>query len=326
MKMNRRTLLRTAVAGLCTGAVPRIFAQGNWPSRTVTIVSPYGVGGPNDLSARLLGDYLARHLGQSFIVENKTGAGTRVGTSFVAHAADDGNTILYAAAPYSTMEALYGKLNFDPRKDLQPVAMTATVPLFLIVNANSPAKTAQELIAYGKSQPNGLTFGSPGYGSLPHLAEELLLRDAGVKGLAVHYRGDVGAYTDLLAGRVDATLTAITAALPHIKSGKLRVLGVASTSRSEIYPDAIPLREQGLPNVVAAGWYGFMAPGGVSKTIVEHLGAEVVRGLNDQDIKHKLTMQGMEPHPLNAAEFGKFISAEMAKWSDVIHKAGIKGQ
>ncbi|MGP1613553.1 MAG: Bug family tripartite tricarboxylate transporter substrate binding protein [Pollutimonas bauzanensis] len=327
MKMKRRTLLGAAAASLCAGAVPRAFAQDDWPSRPVKIVSPYGAGGPNDISARLIGEYLAHRLGQAFIVENKTGAGTRLGNSVVAHAPGDGYTLLYAAAPYSTLEALYGKLNYDARKDLRPVAMAATVPLFLVVNAQAPFKTAQELIAYGKSQANGLTFGSPGYGSLPHLAAELLYRDAGVKGLTVQYRGDVAAYTDLLAGgRLDATLTAITAALPHIQSGKLRVLGVASSSRSEIYPQAPTLREQGLPNVVASGWYGFMAPAAVSDAIVGRLDSEINRALKDPELRQKLLAQGMEPIPGSAAEFGKFISAEMDKWSEVIRKAGIKGE
>ena len=141
-------------------------------------------------------------------------------------AAPDGYTFLYAAAPYATAEALYGKLNYE-RKDLQPVAMAVAAPIFLIINAQAPFKTLQELIAYGKSQPDGLTFGSPGAGSQPHLAAELLFRDAGVKGLNVPFRGDNMAYTELLAGRIDATLTAISTALPHIQSGKLRVLGVA---------------------------------------------------------------------------------------------------
>lgn len=326
MNMNRRTLLSAAAATLCAGVVPRAFAQDDWPSRPVKIVSPYGAGGPNDISARLLGDYLARRLEQPFIVENKTGAGTRVGNNFVAKAPADGYTLLYAAAPYSTLEALYGDLGYDPRKDLQPVAMAATVPLFLVVNAQTPVKSAQELIAYGKSQDNGLTFGSPGYGSLPHLAVELLLRDAGVKGLAVHYRGDVAAYTDLVAGRIDATLTAITAALPHIQSGRLRVIGVASKSQSEIYPQAATLQSQGLPNVVAAGWYGFMAPGGVPGSIVARLDSEINRALKDPEMRKTLLAQGMEPQPGSAAEFGQFISAEMSKWGDVIKKAGIKGQ
>ncbi len=326
MKMNRRALLGAAIAGICTTTFPYAFAQERWPARPVTIVSPYGPGGPNDISARFLAENLRGRLGQTFIVENKSGAGTRLGTRHVVRAAPDGYTVLYAAAPYATMEALYGSLDFDPRKDLQPVAMTAIAPLFLIVNAQTPVKTVRELVAYGKSRPEGLTFGSPGTGSMPHLAQELLFLDAGVKGLSVHYRGDAAAYMDLLAGRVDATLTAISAALPHIQSGKLRVLGVASSARSAIYPEAATLPEQGFPNVVASGWYGFMLPRDVPKAVVERLDTEVSQAINDPEMKKKLLAQGMEPHPLGAADFGKFITAEMDKWRNVIQKAGIKGE
>src|SRR5690606_3635655 len=189
MKMSRRTLLGMAVAA-CMGSMPPVFAQSNWPTRAVRVISPYGAGGPNDITARLLSEYLAKQLGQPFVVENKAGAGTRIGNQVVAQAPADGYTILYAAAPYSTLEALHGDLGYDPRKDLQPVAMVASAPLFLIVNAESPAKTAKELIDYGNSQPNGLTLGSPGNGSVPHLACELFLLDGNVKGITVHYRGD----------------------------------------------------------------------------------------------------------------------------------------
>ena len=326
MKMTRRTFINAALASIGTAALPRSFAQDRWPARPVTIISPYGPGGPNDISARLIGEHLRGRLGQPFIVENKAGAGTRIGTSYVAHKASDGYTLLYAAAPYATMEALYGNLDFDPHKDLQPVGMTAIAPLFLIVNAQMPVKTVRELIAYGKSRPDGLTFGSPGTGSMPHLAQELLFLDASVKGLSVHYRGDAAAYMDLLAGRIDATLTAISAALPHIRSGKLRVLGVASGSRSEIYPDAMTLREQGFPNVVASGWYGFMLPRDVPKAVVDRLDAEVSQAIKDTEMKKKLLAQGMEPHALGAADFGKFIDAEMEKWGTVIRKVGIKGE
>lgn len=325
MNVSRRALLRAAAAGLCAGAAPRAFAQGNWPSHPVRIISPYGAGGPNDISARIIGDYVGHRLGQTFIVENKAGAGTRVGNEYVAHAAADGYTLLYAAAPYSTLQALYGKLGYDPRKDLKPVAMTAMVPLFLVVNANLPVKTAQDLVAYGKSRADGLTFGSPGNGSLPHLAAELFLRDAGVKGVVVQYRGDAMAYTDLLAGRLDATLTAITVALPHIQSGKLRVLGVASAERSAIYPQAPTLREQGLSDVVASGWYGFMAPSGVPDAIVGRLDTQINQALRDKDVQSKFLSQGMEPHGTDAAGFGKFIDSEMAKWGGVIRDAHIKG-
>jgi tripartite-type tricarboxylate transporter receptor subunit TctC len=233
--------------------------------------------------------------------------------------------VLYAAAPFATAEALFEKLNYN-RKDLQPVAMAVMAPLFLVVNAQAPFKTVQEMIAYGKSKPEGMTFGSPGAGSQPHLAAELLFRDAGVKGLIVPFRGDNMAYTELLAGRLDATLTAISTALPHIQSGKLRVLGVASAVRSPIYPEALTLREQGLANVVASGWYGFMAPAATPQPIVERLQAEVIRALADPEVKQKLVAQGLEAKGGTAAEFGKFIDDETRKWSEVIRAAGLKGE
>lgn len=324
MNVTRRTLLGTAAAGLFAGAGFRAHAETDWPSRPVRLVSPYGAGGANDISLRILAEQLERRLGHRFIVENKPGAGTRVANESVARATADGYTFLYAAAPYATAEALYGKLNYE-RKDLQQVAMAVAAPIFLIINAQAPFKTLAELIAYGKSQPDGLTFGSPGAGSQPHLAAELLFRDAGVKGLNVPFRGDNMAYTELLAGRVDATLTAISTALPHIESGHLRVLGVASAARSPIYPEAPTLREQGLQSVVAAGWYGFMAPAATPRPIVDRLQEEIIRALADPEVKQKLLAQGLEARGGTAAEFGKFIDDETRKWSEVIRVAGLKG-
>jgi tripartite-type tricarboxylate transporter receptor subunit TctC len=206
------------------------------------------------------------------------------------------------------------------------VAMAVAAPIFLIVNAQAPFKNLQELIAYGKSKPEGLTFGSPGAGSQPHLAAELLFRDAGVKGLIVPFRGDNMAYTELLASRLDATLTALSTALPHIQSGQLRVLGVASAERSAIYPAALTLREQGLANVIASGWYGFMAPAATPAAIVARLQAEVIRVLADPEVKQKLQVQGLEARPGTAADFGKFIDDETRKWGEVIRAAGLKGE
>lgn len=326
MTITRRALLRASAAGLAATPAFHAFGQADWPSRPVRLVSPYGAGGANDISARILAEHLRASLGQQFVVENKPGAGTRIANDLVARAAPDGYTVLYAAAPYATAEALYGKLPFDPRKDLKPVAMVALAPLFLIVNSQSPFKTVQDFIAYGKSRAEGLTFASPGAGSQPHLAAQLLMRDAQVKGLNVHVRGDAVAYTELLAGRVDATLTAITTALPHIESGKLRVLGTASAQRSGVYPQAATLREQGFRNVVAAGWYGFMLPGTTSASITARLQAATLRALADPAVKTKLLAQGLDPQPLPAEDFGKFIDAETRKWTDVIRKAGIKGE
>ena len=324
MKLTRRTML--AAAGLlAAGPSLPALAQEAWPSRLVRLVSPYAAGGASDISLRILAEQVGRSLNAQFMVENKPGAGTRIANETVARAAPDGTTFLYVAAPYATAEALFGKLGYE-RKELQPVAMAVVAPLFLIVNAEAPFKDVRQLIAYGKSRPDGLTFGSPGAGSQPHLAAELLFRDAGVKGLNVPFRGDAPAYTELLAGRVDATLTAISSALPHVQAGKFRVLGVASAERSPIYPEAPTLREQGLANVVAAGWYGFMAPAGVPRGIVERLQDEVIRALADPEVKQKLLAQGLEARGGTAAEFGKFIDDETRRWGELIREAGLKGE
>jgi tripartite-type tricarboxylate transporter receptor subunit TctC len=323
--LSRRQVLIGGGAGVLALSGRYVHAAGEWPSRVVKMISPYGAGGSNDISLRILSESIGHRVDQQFVVENKPGAGTRIANEFVAHAVPDGYTFLYAAAPYITAEALFGKLNYE-RKELRPVAMTVLAPLFLIVNADTQIKTVQDLIAYGKSRKDGLTFGSPGPGSQPHLAAELLFKEAGVKGLNVPFRGDNPAYTELLAGRVDATLTAISAALPHIESGKLRVLGTASEERSAIYPAAPTLREQGLSKVIAAGWFGFMAPAAVPNAIVEKLQSEVMRALADDSVKQKLLAQGLEAYPKSGADFGDFIDRETRRWGELISEAGLKGE
>jgi tripartite-type tricarboxylate transporter receptor subunit TctC len=324
MTVTRRTLLG-AIALSPAALSSSTRAEDVWPSRLVRLISPYGPGGSNDISLRLLAEEFGRSLRQQFIVENKPGAGTRIANDAVAHAPGDGYTILYVAAPYATAEALFGKLTYD-RGDLQPVAMAVVAPLFLIISADAPFKTLPELIAHGKSRPDGLTFASPGAGSQPHLAGELLFRDAGVKGLNIPFRGDAASYTELLAGRVDATLTALPTALPYIQSGKFIVLGVASAERTPLYPQAPTLREQGFPSVVAAGWYGFMAPSTTPRAVVDKLQAEVLRALADPAVKDRLTAQGLEVRAGSGAEFGQFIDNETRKWTGLIRDAGLKGE
>lgn len=324
---NRRVFVAQTAAALTALTLGRFAsAQTNWPDKTVRLISPYGAGGSNDISARLLAEKLGKRLGQQFIVENKPGAGTRLANELVARAAPDGYTLLYVAAPFATAETLYGKLSYDPRKDLRAVSLVAKAPVFLIVNADSPFKTVADLVAYGKGKPEGLTFASPGSGSGPHLAAELFFKEAGVKGLNVQFRGDATAYTELLAGRVDATMTAITSALPHIQARKLRVLGVASEQRSPIYPSAPTLREQGFDKVVGYGWFGLMAPAGTPQRIVDRLSSEVHAVLAEAQVQQKLASLGLQAQGSSPAEFAAFIDKETAHWTAVIHAAGIKGE
>lgn len=324
MNISRRILVKSFATLMVAASSARVMAKEDWPTRPIRLLSPYGPGGANDISLRLLADQFEKDMGGKFVVENKPGAGTRIANTEAARAAPDGYTFLYAAAPYATAEALAGKLAYDPRNDLKPVAMAVFAPIFLIVNAKAPYKTLQDFIAYGKSLPDGLTFGSPGVGSQPHLAAELFFKDVGVKGLNVQFRGDAPAYTELLAGRIDATLTAISAALPHIEAGALRVLACASAERSAVYPEAPTFRELGLPNVVATGWYGFMAPAATPPAIVGAMEKTVLQALGNSDLRQKLVARGLEAHGGTAAEFARFIEEETSRWTKIIREAGIR--
>lgn len=322
MNITRRHLLGAAAASLALAGLPA-RAQA-WPSRPVRLVCPYAPGGPSDILTRLLGGYLSDRLGQPFVVENRAGAGTRIANDYVAKAAPDGYTLLHAAAPIAIGQALYSNLPYDLRKSFEPIVSTAIAPLFLVVNAQAPYKTVAEFAQWGKSNPNGLTFGSPGQGSAPHLTIELLLRAIGGKGVVAHFKGDAPAYADLLAGRIDATLTAISSAIPHVQAGKLRVLAVATEKRSPLYPDTPTFVESGLPTVVGYGWYGLMAPAGTPAAIVNRLNAEANAALADAEIAKKVEAARLQVRGGTASEFRSFLDSEVQKWTQLIKAANLK--
>jgi|WetSurMetagenome_2_1015567.scaffolds.fasta_scaffold01202_14 tripartite-type tricarboxylate transporter receptor subunit TctC len=322
MTFNRRHFLGVTASALAASAPLPVFAQ-TWPARPIHLISPYGAGGPSDILTRLLGDYLAGKLGQSIVVENKAGAGTRIANDYVANAPADGYTILHAAAPIAIGAALYKDLPYDVNKSFAPIVSTAIAPLFLIVNANAPYKTLAEFIQYGKSNPKGLTFGSPGAGSAPHLTAELFLRAANVNGVAIQFRGDAPAYIELLAGRIDATLTAITTAMPHIRANKLRVLAVATEQRTTGQPQTPTFQELGFPSVVGYGWYGLLAPAGTPAPVLAQLNTLTNSALADAEIREKIDALGLQSRGGTAAEFGAFIDSETRKWAQIIKAANI---
>jgi tripartite-type tricarboxylate transporter receptor subunit TctC len=321
MNTTRRHLLGAAVATLGSSCLPAI-AQ-TWPSGPVKLVSPYGAGGASDILTRILGQYFEKALGQPFVVENKAGAGTRIANELVANAAPDGSVLLHAAAPIAIGAALYPKLPYDVRTSFAPIVSTAIAPLFLIVNADSRFGTLGDLLAYGRSHADGLTFGSPGAASAPHLTAELLFSSAKVRGINIHHRGDATAYVELLAGRIDATLTSIAAAVPHIKAGKLRVLAVATEERTPVYPQALTFREQGLPDVVGYGWYGLVAPAGTPPAVIQRMNTVANQALADAAIREKAQAAGLQPRGGTPVEFAAFIDAESRKWAEVIRSAKI---
>jgi tripartite-type tricarboxylate transporter receptor subunit TctC len=324
MNFTRRQWLAASAAVLAPGAMPA-FAQA-WPARPIRLICPYGAGGPSDVLTRVLGDSMARRLGQPVVVENKPGAGTRIANDLVAKAAPDGYTILHAAAPIAIGESLYPNLPYDVHKSFEPIISTAIAPLFLVVNAAAPYKTLQEFVQWGKANPKGFTFGSPGAGSAPHLTIELFIRAAGAKGLVAQFQGDAAASTELLAGRIDGTLTAISSALPHIEAGKLRVLAVATEKRTPLHPGTPTFAESGMPSVVGYGWYGMMAPAGTPAAILQRLNAEANAALADAEVRKKIKAAGLQIRGGSAADFRAFVDSEARKWAQVIKAADIKVQ
>lgn len=324
MNRTRRSLLGAAAAALVPLSLPA-RAQA-WPARPIRLVSPYAPGGSSDILTRVLGDYLGGKLGQAVVVENKAGAGTRIANDFVAKAAPDGYTLLHAAAPIAIGQALYANLPYDLHKSFEPIVSTAIAPLFLVVKADAPTKTVAEFVQWGKSNADGFTFGSPGAGSAPHLTAELLMRAVGAKGVVAHFKGDAPAYSELLAGRIDATLTAISTAVPHVQAGKLRVLAVANEKRTPLYPDAPTFVESGLPSVVGYGWYGLMAPAGTPAAIVTRLNAETNAAVADAEVRKKALAAGLELRGGSAVAFRAFLDGEAKKWTEVIKAANIKAE
>ncbi|MEO8202464.1 MAG: tripartite tricarboxylate transporter substrate binding protein [Betaproteobacteria bacterium] len=318
-----KTLLRALSAALLAGTAVTVCAQA-WPSKPVRIIAPYAAGGTNDIAARILAERLSQRLGQQLVVENKPGANTRIATEYVAKSAPDGYTLFFCAAPHSTNPGLYDKLPYDTVKDFAPVVQAVTVPLFFLVPAASPAKNARDLIDLAKKDPAYANIGSPGNGSAPHLAIELLNAVAGVSLVHIPYKGDAPAIQDLLGGRLGASVDPVAPALPHIKAGKLRAISVASPQRYAGLPDVPTLAEQGFRGAEAFAWFGLLTPAGTPADVIARLNAEVNAALKLPEVSDKLVGLGMTPVGGTPEQFGAFIRADIDKWTKLIRSRGIK--
>ena len=321
--MSLRQKLASIVTALVTASLIAPAYADTWPQRPVTIVVPFAAGGNTDGIARMIGQRLTEALGQPFIIENKGGAGGALAGEIVARAQPDGYTMFVTAVSVLTIVPKMAKVKYDPAKDFAPISNIATNPFVLVVNNNMPVKTVAEFVQWGKANPKGFTFGSPGAGSAPHLTAELLMRAAGGKGIVVQFKGDAPAYTELLAGRIDATLTAISTAVPHVKAGKLRVLAVANEQRTPLHPQTPTFVESGFPSVVGYGWYGLMAPAGAPDAIVQRLNKETNAAVADAEVRRKAEAAGLQLRGGTTADFRAFLDNEAKKWSQVIKAANI---
>jgi len=323
MKLPRRKFLHLAAGAAALPAVSRIaWAQG-YPTRPVRIIITTAAGGTADILARLMGQWLSERLGQPFVVENRPGGGTNIGTEAVVRAPADGYTLLLASPPNASNATLYDKLNFNFIRDIAPIAGVMRGPFVMLLNPSIPADSVPEFIAYAKAHPGMINFASGGIGFATHLAGELFKGMTGVKMVHVPYRGQGPAMTDLLGGQVQVMFDPVVSSIAHIRAGKLRPLAVTTSMRSEALPD-IPTVGEFVPGYEVIVWFGLGAPKATPAEIVEKLNKEINAGLADPKIKARLADLGAGPLALSPADFGKFIADETEKWAKVIRAANIK--
>ncbi len=326
MRINRRGFLNSAAAAAGASVLPataRLALAETYPSRPVHFIVPQAAASSSDITARLIGDWFSVHLGQSFVVDDKPGAGGNVGTEIVVRAAPDGYTLLLVNSQNAISPALYPDLTFNFVRDIAPIGQVNLVPLVMEVNPSVPAKTVPEFIAYAKANPGKINMASAGIGGPQHLAGELFKSMTGLNLVHVPYRGSTPAITDLLAGQVQLMFDVTPTALPQIRAGKTRALAVTTKQRLDALPD-VPSMSDFLPGYEAEAWIGVGAPTGTPADIIDILNKQLNAALADAKIKARLTDIGSVVHGGTPAEFGKFIVSETAKWGKVIRDAGIK--
>jgi len=305
------------------------FLQGaaaqTYPSKPIRFIVPFTPGGSNDVLARTIGQKLNEAWGQPIVVDNRPGAAGNIGAELVAKASPDGYTFLVAANNILAINpSLYEKVPFDPVKSFVPVTLIGSVPIVLAVNPAVPASSVKELLALAKAKPDGLTYASSGGGSPQHLSAELFKSMAGVRILHVPYKGAAPAVTDLVAGQVQVLFGPINSLLPHVKSGKLRALGVASTKRLAYLPDLPTIAEAGVPGYESDIWIGLVAPAGTPKEIIDKTHREVTNILAQPDVREKLVAQGIETLKSTPEEFAALIQSDLARWGKVIKESGAR--
>jgi tripartite-type tricarboxylate transporter receptor subunit TctC len=323
MKLPRRQFLHLAAGAAALPAATRLARAQAYPTRPVRVIVGFAAGGGVDITARLIGQWLSERLGQSFVTENRPGAGGNIGTEAVANAAPDGYTLLLATVPNAVNATLYEKLNFNFIRDIAPVGGIIRVPQVILLNPSVPARTVPELIAYAKANPGKVNMASAGNGSAPHMAGELFNLMAGVNMVHVPYRGQGPALTDLLGGQVQVLFATTPGTTEYVRTGKLRALAVTTASRAEVLPD-LPVVADFLAGYEASQWYGIGAPKNTPAEIVDRLNKDINAALADPKMKARFADIGGEALAGLPADFGKLIAAETEKWGKVVRAANLK--
>jgi len=312
-------------AALLLAASATAHAQG-YPTRPVRLIVPTSPGGGTDISARIIAPKLSEYLGQQIVVDNRAGGNTIIGNELVARAAPDGYTLLMGISSLAILPHIHAKVPYDVGKDYAPVSQVVLMPNFLVSHPSLPARSVKELIAFARTRAGQLNYGAGGLGTNPHLAMELFLSMAGLKMVYVPYKGQGPALIDLLAGHVSLMMASMQSVLPHVKSGRLRAIGVTSLKRATIAPDIPTIAEAGVPGYEVVQWFGVLAPVNTPRDIIAKLHAGIVRAVQDPAIRERFISDGAETVGSTPEAFAAVIRADLSKWSKVIKDAGIKAE
>ncbi|MEK7875755.1 MAG: tripartite tricarboxylate transporter substrate binding protein [Pseudomonadota bacterium] len=310
-----------AAALLVTGGAQ---AQPDYPAKPIRIVVPSSPGGGTDILARQIAPKLTERWGQQVVVDNRPGAGQMIGIELVAKAAPDGYTLVITATPLALNTVLYKKVPYDPVRDFAPISQVAAMPNMIVTHPSLPARNIRELIALAKARPGELVYASSGMGTGPHLSMELFLSMAAVKMGHVPYKGTNPGMIDTIAGQVPVLMSTLLPPLPHIKTGRLRPLGVTGTTRVVSLPDVPTVAESGVPGYEVVGWYGMAAPAHTPREVITKLHREIANILKSPDVREKLAADGAEPVGSTPEQFAAFIRSEIDKWGKVVKSAGIR--
>ena len=315
----------SAISALVGLVLPIAVHAQTFPARSVTLVVPSAAGGGTDTIARLIGDQLSKQTGQSFVVENRTGAGMLVGTTAVAKAAPDGYTLLVGlTGNMSVNPSLFAKLPYDPQADFVPVAMLAEYPFLIVVNNELPVKSVKELVAYLKANSGKVDYASAGNGTGQHLAPELFKMMTGTQMSPIHYKGAQPAYLDVISGRVPVFFDNMSTAMSLAKEGKVRALAITAKKRSPLMPDLPTVEEAGVPGYEYHTWFGFWAPKGTPQPVIDKLDSEIKKALADPGVQQKIAAGAGQVSAMARKDIDSFVLGEIKKWAEVVKRAGIK--
>ncbi|MDI9331401.1 MAG: tripartite tricarboxylate transporter substrate binding protein [Alphaproteobacteria bacterium] len=313
---------RTMLSGLALMLAGLAQAQDKYPSKAVTLIVPQAAGGANDAIARVIAQKLTEQTGQSFVIENRTGAGGNVGATASAKTKPDGYTLMLTADSVMVINpSLYKTTGFDTLKDFEPVASVATAGYVLVANPAFPAKNVSELITLAKQQPGKINIGSAGNGTLNHLIGEMLGKETGIDLVHVPYKGAAAAVTDLVAGQVQVSVQSLPSSIAFIKNGKINVLGVVNPKRIAALPDSPTIGET-VKGFGTTPWYGVFAPAGTPKAIVAQLNAEIAKALDSKDVQERLVGVGCEPYKSTPEQFSNLIRSDLSRWAVIVKASG----